>query len=415
MDKVIQRKKWNSRRLLLVIGLPILLIVLVILAMSSREKSFRAERSKLSFAEVEYRDFQDMISFRATLEPRVTIQLNSTEGGMVEELFAEDGMMVEKGQALLRVSNPSLRLDFMNRETQIVEQVNNLRSTRITLDQNKRQVQEQLIDLNYQLKEQIRQFAMDSSLFVEEVISTTDFKASEALLVYLQEKQALLNERLAVDEMYRQSQLGRIDVSVEMMERNLEAIRSNLENLVLKAPISGQLNSFDHEIGQMKLKGENLGRVDILDDYLLSAQVDQYHLNRMKVGHSATALFSGRAYSLVVKKIFSTVVNGQFEVQLSFVDQTLPPNIRRGQNVQVRLELSATKKALLLPRGAYSQSNGGKYVYVLSGDDAERREVNFGNQNPEHIEILEGLAEGERIISSSYEQFGEAQKIVLTQ
>jgi HlyD family secretion protein len=415
MDTVIKKKKWNLKKLSLSIATSLLFILSVYWAASSREKTFRTERSRVSIASVSYDDFQDMVSFQGTVEPTRTTQLDASEGGIVEEIFVEEGNMVENGQALMRLSNASLRLDFMNRETQIVEQINNLRSTRITLDQNKRQVQEQLVDLNYNLKEQSRQFKLDSSLFADSVISKNDYESSLANYVYLLEKRALLEDRLNTDEAYRRSQLSRIDASVEMMERNLDAIRANLENLIVRAPISGQLNSFDHEIGQTKNRGENLGRIDQLEDYLISAQVDQYYLNRIALEQTAKATFSGSTYEMRVDKIFPTIVNSQFEVQLTFVDSLLPANIRRGQNVQLRLELSATKKALLVPRGSFSQSNGGKYVYVLEGNEAYRREVKLGSQNPEFIEIIEGLSEGEQIITSSYSSFGDTEKIILTQ
>ena len=415
MDKVIQKKKWNIKKVLLIVGGPLLLVFLISLAVSSREKTFKIKKTKLSYGAVRFADFQDMISFQGTVEPIKTILLDATEGGIVEEIWVEDGAMVEVNQALMRLSNTSLKLDFMNRETQIIEQINNLRSTRITLDQNKRQVQEQIIDLDYNLKEQTRQYRLDSSLYKDSVISRSVYLASASNYDYLQKKKAMLTDRLNTDEAYRKSQLGRIDASVDMMERNLEAIRGNLENLVLRAPISGQLNSFDHEIGQTKAKGENLGRIDRLEGYLVSAQVDQYYLNRMKIGQLAKVSFGGKKHKMQVVKILPTIVNSQFEVQLMFSDSLLPQNIRRGQNVQVRLELSAVKQALLVSRGSFSQSNGGKYVYVVEGGEAFRRQVKLGNQNPEFIEIIEGLSKGEKIITSSYNAFGDAEKIILIQ
>lgn len=414
MDKIIEKKKWPLRRIV-VIGLGVVFfIVSVIFAIRSREVSFKINKHKLTYGEAIYGDFQDMISFQGSVEPIRTIQLDAIEGGMVEEIYVENGSMVKKGQPLMKLSNTSLRLDFMNRETQIVEQINNLRSTRITLDQNKRQVQEQLVDLNYNLQEQARQFKIDSNLYADSVISTNTYLASQANYQYLLKRKDLLSERLNTDEAYRKSQLTRIDASVEMMERNLEAIRKNLENLELKAPIDGQINSFDHEIGQTKTRGENLGRIDQLGAFQISALIDQYYLNRMKIGQSAKASFSGQSFAMEVSKIFPTIINSQFETHLTFRDSLLPPNIRRGQNIQLRLELSATKKTLMLPRGAFSQSNNGKYVYVLDGERAHRREVKLGSQNPEYIEVIEGLVEGEKIITSNYQSFGEAETILLT-
>lgn len=415
MDRTLQRKKWPVTRILIWALTPVLITGLLYLGISSRASSFKTDRDKLSLGQVTYTDFQDMVTFQGTVEPIRTIQLDATEGGVVEEILAEEGMMVQQGQPLIRLSNTTLRLDFMNRETQIIEQINNLRSTRITLEQNKRQVQEQLVDIRYNLKEQLRQFHLDSTLYADRVISVIDFKASKANVQYLKEKQRLFMDRLATDEQYRKSQLNRIDASMHLMERNLEAIRRNLENLTVKAPIAGQLNSFDHEIGATKVRGENLGRIDQLSGYSVNAQVDQYYLNRLRVGQTAKVAFGNTQHPMTVDKIFPTIVNSQFEVRLAFTDTALPVNIRRGQSVRVRLELSAIQKALLVPRGSFSQSNQGQYVYVVSGNEAQRRTVQFGSQNPEWIEIKSGLEAGETIITSSYHPFGDAERIILTQ
>lgn len=392
---------------------PAVVALLVLMAMSSRQSTYRVEADRVTVGEVIYDDFQDIISVQGTLEPLTTIQIDASEGGVVEEIFVEDGTQVEAGQPLIRLSNTALTLDFMNRETQIVEQINNLRSTRISLDQTKRQVQEQLVDIEYQLKERQRQWAIDSALYRDEVISESDYRASMATLIYLQEKRALLAERLKTDEAYRTSQLHRIDASIDMMERNLEAIRKNLENLVVKAPISGQLNSFDHEIGQTKNRGERLGRVDVPDKFQVSALVDQYYLNRVQSAQEANVDINGEDYRLRVSKVFPTVSNNQFEIHLQFLNDP-PDNVRRGQNLQVKLELSAKAKALMVPRGGFYQSTGGKYAFVVNeSGEAFKREITLGMQNPTYIKVLDGLNAGERIITSSYNAFGEAERIVL--
>ncbi len=414
MDRQLTKKKWTPRRILLWTALPLLVIVLVIMAFSGSESTFRVNENRVTVGEVIFDDFQDIIAIQGTVEPLSTIQIDASEGGVVEELFAEDGMQVEAGTPLLRLSNTSLTLDFMNRETQIVEQINNLRSTRISLDLTRRQVQEQLVDIRYQLSEQKRQWGIDSQLHSTQAISEAEFLASKANVVYLEEKLALLEDRFKTDEAYRKSQMSRIDSSIDMMERNLQAIRKNLENLVVKAPIAGQLNSFDHEIGQTKSRGENLGRVDVLDGFRVSAQVDQYYLSRVKVGQMANAIISGTEYAMKVSKVLPTVVNNQFEVQLQFLTNP-EDNIRRGQNLQIKLELSAKTKALMIPRGAFYQSTGGKYAFVLNeSGEAFKRPITLGTQNPTYIQVLDGLDEGEQVITSSYEAFGDVERIVLT-
>lgn len=392
---------------------PLGLVALAFMAFSGSSSSYRTDVQRVTVSEVVAGDFQDMIAIQGMVEPIVSMLIDASEGGVVEEIFVEDGATVVKGDPLLRLSNASLSLDFMNRETQIVEQINNLRSTRISLDQTKRQVQEQMLDVDFQLKETERQWKIDSSLVGRGVISVDEFKSSTNDLHYLRERKKLLNERYTTDEKYRQSQLHNIDASVEMMERNLSAIKANLENLVVKAPTDGQLNSFDHEIGQTKSRGQNLGRIDRLDGYRVSAQVDQYYLNRLQVGQVARVNLSGQEFVLRIDKVLPTIVNNQFEIILTFQGD-LPPTIRRGQNLPLKLELSAKTKSVMLKKGAFYQSTGGAYVFVLNPEgEAEKRHVTFGAQNPTYYQVLSGLASGEKVITSSYEAFGEAERIIL--
>jgi HlyD family secretion protein len=366
--------------------------------------------------EVKFGDFQDIIAVNGVVEPIRTVQIAANEGGRVEEIFVEDGVYVEEGTPLMRLSNATLTLDFMNRETQIIEQMNNLRSTRITLDQNKRQIQEQLLEISHQYLEQKRQYKIDSTLYAQGAIATTQYDEMFNQLVYLTERRAMLEDRMETDEQYRTSQLGRIDQSIELMERNLDAIRMNLENLIIKAPISGQISQFDHEIGETKNRGENLGRVDVMDDFLISAPIDQYYLNRVQTGQKAVAELNGRAYSSQVSKVFPAVEAGQFEVHLKFDSIQTDTNLRRGQNARVKLELSAKEKALMLKRGGFFQSTGGKYVFVVSNEGkAVKRSIELGSQNPDYIKVLSGLEEGDKVITSSYDDFGDAEVIYVNE
>jgi HlyD family secretion protein len=421
VDKKIKRKSKRTLKLLSFSGAGILAIIVFVFAFNSRSSTYKTEMRKLSTAKVLVDNFQEEAVFMGSVEPLKTYLLDASEGGLVEKLFAEQGNMVDSGQLLIQLSNTSLRLDFMNRETQIVEQINNLRSTRITLDQNKRQVQEQLVEIEYQLLEQQRQFTIDSSLFADGAISKADYDASLARLTYLNKRQILLQERSKTDELYRASQLNRIDQSIVMMERNLNAILKNLEALAVRAPATGQLNSFDHEIGETKNRGENLGRIDILDGYKISAQVDQYFLNKIQLNQKGSIESGGRNYTVTVSRILPTVVNSQFEIELIFADTNQNTNhktnrnLRRGQNFQVHLALSASKESVLIPRGAFSQSNSGNVIYVLNSDrtEAEKRQVTLGTQNPKYIEVLSGLEPGEEVITSSYSVFGNAEKILI--
>lgn len=414
LDKKIERSKFPKKKIITAVAIIVLVSLAWLAISSSGEKSYRIDRSRVSIDEVVYGDFQDIIAVNGVVEPIRTVQIAADEGGRVDEIFVEDGAFVLKGDPLMRLSNTSMSLDFMNRETQIIEQINNLRSTRITLDLNKRQIEEQVLDNGYKLLERKRQFSIDSALYEQGAIAQTLFDESLNELVYLQGRKTLLHERMTTDEIYRTSQLGRIDQSIDLMERNLEAIRMNLENLTIKAPITGQISQFDHELGETKNRGENLGRVDVLDAFLISAPIDQYYLNRVHANQEAVSDLSGRAYNTSISKVFPAVEAGQFEVHLIFDSSEAPENLRRGQNARVKLELSAKEQAVMIKRGGFFQSTGGKYVFVIDDNGkAVKRPIELGSQNPEYIKVISGLEKGEKVITSSYDDFGDTEIIYI--
>ena len=415
MDKPIKKKRFTTKRILTALFVVGVLAISWLALNASAKRTFNISSSKITIDEVIFDEFQEIVTVNGALEPVRTVQITASEGGRIEEIFIEDGVGVTRGQPILRLSNATMQLDFMNRETQIIEQINNLRSTRISLDQNKRQVQEQLLEVHYQLTEQKRLFSIDSVLFRDGAIARADFDESKNQLHYLKERLRLLEERKATDEAYRQSQLHRIDSSIELMERNLGAIRKALDNLTIKAPISGHISQFDHDIGESKNRGETLGRVDVLDSFLISAPVDQYYLNRVQIGQKAMADLGGREYQAVVSKIFPSVENGQFTVHLTFTGEHQVHNLRRGQNIRVSLELSAKERALMLKRGGFYQSSNGNYVFVVNdAGDAEKRTIQLGSQNPRYFKVLEGLNEGDKVITSSYATYGDAERIKIT-
>lgn len=414
LDKKIERSAFPKRKIITTVAIAILAGFAWFAISSSGEKSYRIERSRISVDEVIYGDFQDIIAVNGVVEPIRTVQIAADEGGRVDEIFVEDGVFVKAGDPLMRLSNTAMSLDFMNRETQIIEQINNLRSTRITLDLNKRQIEEQVLDNGYQLLERKRQFSIDSSLYTQDAIAQTLYDESYNELEYLEGKRDLLHERMTTDEIYRTSQLDRIDQSIELMERNLDAIRLNLENLIIKAPIAGQISQFDHELGETKNRGENLGRVDVLDAFLISAPIDQYYLNRVYAEQKAKSDLSGRSYATSVSKVFPAVEAGQFEVHLKFDSAEAPENLRRGQNARVKLELSAKEQAVMIKRGGFFQSTGGKFVFVVDENGrAVKRTIELGSQNPEYIKVISGLEEGEKVITSSYDDFGDTEIIYI--
>lgn len=374
----------------------------------SGERTYSVSKERLRITEVEQAVFEDVISLQAQVSPEVSFSLDAVEGGTVQQLFVEAGQELIKGQPLLKLANTTLMLDFMNRETQIVEQINNLRNTRMTLALNERQLQEQILDLRFEQERASRQFSIDTSLFKDSVIAIQEFQDSKARFKYLQKKRQLLEANYEQNKYYRSQQLAALDRSIEMMERNLNAIRKNLENLEVKAPISGQLTTLRPEVGQSISRGENIGRIEDLNSFILTANVDEHYLARVKQGQMAFYEAGAHRWKLRLSKVYPQVSNNQFSVEFEYQD-TVPANLRSGQGLNLRLALSESEDAILVQRGAFYSSSGGNWVFVLSADGnrAFRRTVDLGRQNPDYIEVLSGLEPGERIISSSYESFKE--------
>lgn len=390
----------------------VVIAVIFLISQASGGKEATVERERLLIETVERGPFQEFVAINGTVQPIQTVFLDAVEGGKVDEVFVEDGMFVEAGQPLARLSNTTMMLDFMNRETQIIEQINNLRNTRITLEQTSQQLKASLLEVEHELDLIERQYKVDTALYSDKVISSLNYQNSEANYAYQQARKTLLEERIATEEDYRKFQMKRIDNSIDLMERNLEMIRQSLENLVIKAPIDGQLTGFNLEVGQQKNRGERLGQVDVVDAFKVRAQVDEHYLNRVEIGQQATFSLEGEMHTLEVTKVFPTVRNNQFEIELEFVNDH-PISIRRGQSLQLRLTISAEREALLLGRGSFFQSTGGQWVFVLkeSGEKAERQAIRLGSQNPQYYEVLEGLQPGDRVITSSYDYFKDAETL----
>lgn len=412
MDKRIERKKFTLKKIVAWSVFFIGIIILYSLAGGSGNAK-TVEKSKIRIAEVKFDNFQEQIPVNGTVEPLRTVFLDAIQGGMVEEIFVEDGSLVKKGTPLIKLSNTSMMLDFMNRETQIIEQINNLRSTRIQMELNEQNIKEQVLKIEYELADMQQQFSIDTFLYSNEVIAQKKYNESKNRYDYLNKRKKLLSDNYKKDATFREQQIEQIDRSILMMERNLNAIRKNLENLVVKAPVSGQLTSFDHEIGENKLKGQNLGRIDVMGGFRISALIDEHFLSRVHLNQTGSFLLNGHSFQLVTNKILPQVENRQFEIKMAFED-SIPENVRRGQNLSINLELSQQRKALLIPRGSYYNLTGGKWVFVVNENGiATKREIKLGRQNPDYFEVIGGLEKGEKIIVSNYQNFMEKEELIL--
>jgi len=415
MDRKIERKFWSKRRMTLTAAgsIPVLL-VLYLLFFADTSSRLNVEVDRLTISTVTRGAFQEYIPVTGTVLPIETFYLDAIEGGRVAQIFVEAGNFVRVGDPLLRLANTNLQLDVMYREALSYEQINNAQNRRLNIEQNSISVRTQLAEVRYQVERTRLNFTRDSVLAAKSLISPEEFTRTKDEFDYWVRRQTLALENYRQDSLLRVNQLSQLENSIDRLETNLEMVKQSIDNLVVRAPITGLLTSLNAEIGQSKSPGQRLGQIDVLDSFKVRVPVDEFYISRVSAGLTGEFDLAGARYDLVIRKVYPEVRDGRFEVDMSFLG-TVPPDIRRGQSVQIRLELGAQSEALLLARGGFYQTTGGQWVYVLdaSGDVAVRRSIKLGRQNPQNFEVLEGLNPGDRVITSGYENYGDIQKLML--
>jgi len=416
MDRKIEKKKWTTKKIiLLVVAVVVIGLVLYSVIWGDHRSKFNVQIDRITIEEAVEDYFQDYITVTGRVVPSRTVYLDAMEGGRVEEAFLEEGSLVEEGDIILRLSNANLYLSIMNREADLADQINNLRSTRLSMEQNKLNLRQQLLEVNYQLEQQQRDYAQKQKLYEQEYISEEDYLRSQEAYQYSLQRQSLVVESQKTDSLFRAIQIEQLENSVTNMEENLGMVRDKLENLNVRAPISGQLVSLNAEIGEAKSQGQRLGEINVVGSYKINMDVDEHYISRINRDLMGEFEFAGGTYQLQVSKIYPEVQNGRFSVDLEFSGEEYPENLRTGQTFRIKLELGESSMALLLPRGGFYQSTGGQYVFVINpdGKSADQREIRLGRMNPRYYEVLEGLEAGERVIISSYTNFGRAEKLIL--
>ena len=382
---------------------------------ASAQMSVLLPLSSVSTAIVQQQSLQESIALRANVLPQHTVFLDVIEGGRVEEKLAEQGQFVEQGQPLVKLSNTALQLDLISREAQVTEQMNFLRNTQMTIETNRLNLKRDVLDIQHQIATLSRNLAQSEPLVKNGVLAKEHLLNLQQDLGYQQQRLQLTRQQQQQEEAIRQQQLSQLSDSVAMLSKNLEFARQNVQNLLVRAPVSGYLSEFNVETGESRAPGSRMGQIDIPDRYKLVASVDEFYLSRVSNGMQAVATLNQQQLSLTVSRVDSRVVNNQFQLEFSLPGEH---NVTRGQSVNVTLQLEAQQRtALVLPRGAYLTDSAGQYVYVLDNNSAVARKqaVTLGKQSANQIEIVSGLNAGDRVIISGYRDFAQADTIQLQQ
>ncbi|NAS29963.1 efflux RND transporter periplasmic adaptor subunit [Flavobacteriaceae bacterium R38] len=411
MDKQLTPRNKKTKRMMQ-LGIPVFALLIITILSMTRKKQVNLKRDVITIREVIKDDFEDVVLFSSVVEPKTSVLINIVQGGSVSEIFAESGQHIKKGTPLLKIYNPNAELNYLTQETAIVEQINNLSNIRVNIKNQELNLNEQLLSIDNEFKNAKRKYITDTTLYRKDVIARNDYEASAQEYHYQTERNNIIKSTVTREKEDRSVQLSRINTSISNMQKSLELLRKNKENFIVKAPIDGFLSSFNLNLGENYNQGESVGKIDVLDGYKLVARVDEYYISKLKEQIRGTVSNDNKTYDVSISKIHPEVINGQFEVELTFSDDAINDVIKRGMSLQTKVFLSNNSQALLVPKGAFFQSTNGKWVFVLNSEDkAVKRNVRIGRENPFYYEVLEGLQEGDQVITSSYDDYKEMEEI----
>jgi HlyD family secretion protein len=379
-----------------------------------RSSKLNVDLDKVTIEEVKRDIFQDYISIIGTVEPIQTVYLDATEGGRVEEIYRREGAMVKKDDAIMRLSNDNLVLEISNNEAEVARAINDLKSMRVTLENQQISNRSQLVDYYYDLLKLERDYKKNSLLIQSNYISQEDFQLSKENFDRKKKLYDLLSKKAYQDSISIKTRIASSEEMVESLQNNLNNNRNRLKKLTIKAPVDGELATLTPELGKVISYGTSIGSINILDSYKLKAEIDEHYIDRVKLRLKSFCEFSNKDFLASITKIYPEVKNGQFSVDMVFTGG-VPSDLRIGQTSRVRLELGESQQAILVARGGFYQSTGGQWIFVVKNNEksAIKQTIKVGRQNPNYYEILEGLEPGEKVITSGYESFGDAEKLVL--
>ena len=417
MDKIIEKKTgwrvaFTKKALPWWLGALLLVFVIYLIARPNN-KTLRVDKDTVTISNAVKGEFNDYIRISGRVQPMTTIQLSPQEGGIVDKILIEEGSPVKTGDAILILNNDNLDLQTLNSEAELAEKENILRNTQIQMEQQKLDVRQNVLEYGTNVERLRRAYEQQKALYEDQLIAREEFlKAQEDYQLALQ-KYNLMTERSRQDSLYRGTQIDRMEESLENMQLNMSMIRRRKSNLIVKAPIDGELGLLDVVLGQSIAAGTKIGQINSVGLYKVEAQIDEHYIDRVVSGLEATFERQGETYSTVIRKVYPEVRDGKFKADFKF-DGEQPDNIRSGQTYYLNLQLGQAEEAIIIPRGTFYQKTGGKWIYVVSkdGNKAVKREIRIGRQNPQYYEVLEGLEPGERVITSGYDTYGDSDVLV---
>lgn len=415
MDRVIEQSPWQKHRSLLTwSGVAFLVLLSFWYLKPDAGRALKVQNDRVVISTVNFGEFDDYIPVRGQVAPLKTVFLDAIEGGRVEAIYVEDGTQVQPGDLIIELSNTQLQLAVIAREAEVAEQLNNLRNTELSLEQNRLEHKRNLVDIRYHIIRLTREVERLTPLVEKDLVDDGSLERLKDELDWYTARREITLESQETDERLQKVQMEQLRIAGAQLEKNLEVASRNMEALNVRAPVAGKLTAFDLEVGQALSRGVNIGQIDDPKAFKVTANIDEYYLPRVDIEQTGTISVDGSEYHLLVRKIYPQVKNGTFEVDLVFVDRE-PGSIRRGQTLQLSLQLGRPSESLLIPNGAFYQDTGGNWVFVVTADGmrAVRRNVRMGRRNLKYIEVLDGLEAGELVITSPYTNYLDMDRLEL--
>lgn len=413
MDRILEKKKginlaFTKKAVPYWLG-ALLVAFIVWLVARDDSKKLRVNLDNISVNAVTAGQFNDYIRISGQVAPITTIQISPLEGGVVQEIVTEEGSKVKKGDVILILSNENLDMQILNSEADLAEKENILRNTLIQMEQQKLSVEQEKLQLQMDVRRNKRNYEAQKALYDDGLIAKEEYLKAEEDYELSSSRLKLVENRAKQDSLYRTTQIDQMQESLTNMRQNMMMIRKRKDNLTIKAPIDGELGLLDVVLGQSVAAGSKIGQINNLDSYKIEAQIDEHYIDRVSAGLDATFERQSERYQAQIRKVYPEVRDGKFKADFKFVGQQ-PENIRSGQTYYLNLQLGQPVEAILIPRGAFYQKTGGKWIYVMSSDGTKaiRRDIRIGRQNPQYYEVIEGLEPGEKVITSSYDNFGDS-------
>ncbi|MFT7269115.1 MAG: HlyD family secretion protein [Roseivirga sp.] len=415
MDRKIKKKIWTPKRIFTVLGVTgVVALILYVFIFSDKSAKLNVDRDKINVASVTEGAFQEFIPVAGTVNPKTTIFLDAIVGGNVDEKFLEGGVEVEKGDTILKLENDNLEMNFIREQTQANLLRNDIENTNLNLRQRLFQSKSSIINLDFDIDEAKDAYVRNQQLWKDKVISEQNYLNSKRQFDRLIARRVNEIESVKFDSINAVTSTKQNEERLNSTKESLELVKGNLNNLWVKAKISGLLSTVNVEVGQNVNSGQTIAQIDDLKGFKIVAAVDQHYLARIFEGLKGSFDFAGTNYSLVIRKIFPEINSGQFNVEMLF-ENDVPEEIRRGQTLQIRLQLSEERQAIMIPKGSFFQTTGGNWIFVVdvSGDFAVKRKISIGNQNTRQYEVLEGLKPGEQVVTSAYDGYEDKDKLII--